>query len=174
MIAECTISNVSPGMMYAHCAKGAGVELIDVSTPAEFRASHAGDARNLPIDSPELEQFMASRTGGAGDPVYVMCRGGVRSVKVCRRFPDRKLVNVEGGVKAWQQSGLLLHQQLIWAKARGVFGRSHYSWAHEPCCYGWPEGKMPGKGRRPAASSTQSGRSIRRASRARTTQPRNR
>ncbi len=55
---------------------------------------------------------------------------------------------------AWEKAGLLLHQQIIWTKARGTFGRSHFAWAHEPCFYGWPKGKMPAKERRPPASET--------------------
>ncbi len=27
---------------------------------------------------------------------------------------------------AWEKAGLLLHQQIIWTKARGVFTRSHF------------------------------------------------
>jgi DNA modification methylase len=46
---------------------------------------------------------------------------------------------------AWTQVGLLVHQQLIWAKARGVLTHSHYLWAHEPCFYGWVEGAPPAK-----------------------------
>lgn len=51
--------------------------------------------------------------------------------------------------EAWNRNGLLFHQTLIWMKTRGVLTRSHYLWQHEPCFYGWPKGKMPGKGRRP-------------------------
>ena len=47
--------------------------------------------------------------------------------------------------RAWRESGLLVHQQIIWVKARGVLTRSHYLWAHEPCFYGWVEGHQPSK-----------------------------
>jgi len=46
---------------------------------------------------------------------------------------------------AWRECGLLVHQQLIWAKARGVLTHSHYLWAHEPCFYGWVEGAPPAR-----------------------------
>jgi DNA modification methylase len=45
--------------------------------------------------------------------------------------------------EAWSQCGLLVHQTIIWAKARGVLTHSHYLWSHEPCFYGWVEGKPP-------------------------------
>jgi DNA modification methylase len=45
--------------------------------------------------------------------------------------------------EAWRQVGLLVHQTIVWVKARGVLTRSHYMWAHEPCFYGWREGHPP-------------------------------
>jgi DNA modification methylase len=45
--------------------------------------------------------------------------------------------------QAWHQCGLLVHEQLIWVKPRGVPSRSHFMWQHEPCIYGWREGHMP-------------------------------
>ncbi|MBI2855088.1 MAG: DNA modification methylase [Chloroflexi bacterium] len=46
---------------------------------------------------------------------------------------------------AWVTCGLLAHQEIIWVKARGVLTRSHYLWSHEPCMYGWVQGKPPTK-----------------------------
>ncbi len=45
--------------------------------------------------------------------------------------------------QAWTQAGLLVHQQIIWAKEHGVLTHSHYLWQHEPCFYGWVEGQKP-------------------------------
>ena len=44
---------------------------------------------------------------------------------------------------AWKENGLLVHQQIIWVKTRPILTRSHYMWQHEPCFYGWIEGKQP-------------------------------
>jgi len=55
--------------------------------------------------------------------------------------------------EAWQQVGLLAHQVIIWVKTRGVLTRSHFMWQHEPCMYGWVEGRMP-KLKPPAAETT--------------------
>lgn len=46
-------------------------------------------------------------------------------------------------VRAWEQTNILTHQIIVWAKARGVLGRSHFLWSHEPCLYGWRQGSMP-------------------------------
>jgi hypothetical protein len=47
--------------------------------------------------------------------------------------------------QAWTQCRLLVHQQIIWMKARGVLTHSHYLWSHEPCFYGWREGQPPSR-----------------------------
>ncbi|MCU0972778.1 MAG: DNA modification methylase [Burkholderiales bacterium] len=54
--------------------------------------------------------------------------------------------------EAWRQNGLLAHQQIIWTKTRGVLTRSMFLWSHEPCVFGWREGFMPEKDRRPPPS----------------------
>ncbi len=54
--------------------------------------------------------------------------------------------------EAWNKAGLLVHQQLIWAKARPVLTRSHFMWQHEPCFYGWIQGTPPR--RRPPPNET--------------------
>ena len=53
---------------------------------------------------------------------------------------------------AWQVNGLLVHQTVVWVKSRPVLTRSDYMWQHEPCFYGWVEGKRPSK--RPPANAT--------------------
>jgi DNA modification methylase len=44
---------------------------------------------------------------------------------------------------AWADNALLLHQQLVWVKSRPILTRSHFMWQHEPCFYGWIEGRPP-------------------------------
>ena len=55
---------------------------------------------------------------------------------------------------AWNENKLLFHQQLIWVKSRPILTRSHFMWQHEPCFYGWIEGKPPTK--RPVVSGENS------------------
>ncbi len=54
--------------------------------------------------------------------------------------------------EAWKTCGLLVHQQLIWVKSRPVLTHSHYLWQHEPCFYGWVQGKQPS--RKPPSNAT--------------------
>jgi DNA modification methylase len=56
--------------------------------------------------------------------------------------------------QAWEQNELLVHQTLIWVKARGVLTRSMFMWRHEPCFMGWRQGHMPPKDRRPPPNQT--------------------
>lgn len=46
-------------------------------------------------------------------------------------------------MKAWEHTGLLHHQQIIWVKSRAVLTRSCFMWQHEPCIYGWIQGHRP-------------------------------
>lgn len=55
---------------------------------------------------------------------------------------DKRRVLVE---QAWTAAGLLMHQAIIWVKARSVLTHSHFLWQSEPCLYGWVEGQQPKK-----------------------------
>ena len=79
----------------------------------------------------------------------IALRHCIERVPVYQWHATRRQALVE---QAWEQNGLLVHQTIIWAKARGVLTHSHYLWSHEPCFYGWPEGSMPDKNRRPEPS----------------------
>jgi DNA modification methylase len=56
--------------------------------------------------------------------------------------------------EAWHAVGLLVHQTVIWVKSRAVLTRSMLMWKHEPCFFGWPQGFMPPKDRRPPHNET--------------------
>ena len=43
----------------------------------------------------------------------------------------------------WETFGAFIHQQLVWAKDRGILTRSYYLWQHEPCFFGWLKGNKP-------------------------------
>jgi len=55
--------------------------------------------------------------------------------------------------QAWLKCGLLVHQHIVWVKARSVLTHSHYMWQHEVAFYGWPKGNLPNL-RPPANTST--------------------
>lgn len=85
------------------------IDLIDVRTPAEFREVHASGARNVPLDSLNPSSIMAARNGRGDQPLYVMCKSGVRGGKACQKFIDAgfpQVINIEGGVQAWEAAQL--------------------------------------------------------------------
>ncbi|MCB8942566.1 MAG: site-specific DNA-methyltransferase [Ardenticatenaceae bacterium] len=45
--------------------------------------------------------------------------------------------------EAWDNFGVLVHQEIVWVKNRPVLTRSFYMWQHEPCLFGWIKGHMP-------------------------------
>ncbi|MCL4246165.1 MAG: rhodanese-like domain-containing protein [Candidatus Dadabacteria bacterium] len=99
-----SVQTITPERLSELKAAGESVELIDVRTPAEFREIHVGFARNVPLD-----RLDASGFAKGGRPVYVMCRSGNRGKEACEKlFNDAgvDVVNVEGGVLAWEEAGL--------------------------------------------------------------------
>jgi DNA modification methylase len=75
----------------------------------------------------------------------------VENVPVYQWHAHKRQALVE---QAWKAAGLLVHQQVIWVKARAVLTRSFFMWQHEPSFVGWPQGKMPPKDRRPSPNAT--------------------
>jgi len=45
----------------------------------------------------------------------------------------------------WESFGAFVHQQIVWAKDRGILTRSYYLWQHEPCFFGWLKGRKPAR-----------------------------
>jgi DNA modification methylase len=75
----------------------------------------------------------------------------VEDVPIYQWHATRRQVLVE---QAWTDRGLLVHQSVIWVKSRAVLTRSMLMWRHEPCFFGWPQGSMPPKNRRPPPNET--------------------
>jgi rhodanese-related sulfurtransferase len=83
--------------------------LLDVRTPMEFAEVHIPQARNEPLDRLQPEEFIASGALHDEQPVYLLCRTGVRAARAAGKFAaagqDRGVV-VEGGTQAWIEAGL--------------------------------------------------------------------
>lgn len=80
-------------------------ELVDVREPMEWAGSRVPGARHIPLG--DLEKRCAEL--GAGRPVVVMCRSGVRSRKgadVLRGKGHAEVHELEGGLQAWEAAGL--------------------------------------------------------------------
>jgi rhodanese-related sulfurtransferase len=82
-----------------------GAFLLDVRTPAEFAEARISGAKNIPLDQLERKS--------AGVPkdrtVVVSCLSGSRSQMAIGRLTAlgyTDLVNLDGGLMAWQSAGL--------------------------------------------------------------------
>lgn len=103
------IATISPREVNAQRSSGQPVELIDVRTPVEFREVHADLARNVPLDALDPQALLATRSGSAEQPLYVICRTGSRGQQACAKLVaagQTNVFNVEGGTLAWAEAGL--------------------------------------------------------------------
>lgn len=103
---------IAPMALRHHIKVDPGVALLDVRSPAEYRAGHIPSARLVPLDS-----LKASAVSGllddagydADHPIYVTCHAGDRAERAAQLLQEngvRHLVLVEGGTQAWQNAGL--------------------------------------------------------------------
>ena len=79
--------------------------VLDVRDPGEFGAGHILGAKNVPL-SRLGDGEVAKRKDR---PVIVYCEGGERSSKAVaalKRQGFARVVNLTGGLRAWQQAGL--------------------------------------------------------------------
>jgi rhodanese-related sulfurtransferase len=82
-------------------------DLLDVRTPGEYAAAHVPNARLIPLDDLNAEEFAQARTGNR-TTVYVLCQSGGRARKAIQKLCAAGFDNcvlVEGGTQAWMDAG---------------------------------------------------------------------
>jgi len=100
---------ISPAELADRQRSDAQLDLIDVRTPAEYRAAHVEFARSLPLDELDPSRLMNSRNGRRDKPLYVICQSGSRGEMARNRFAQTgfaNVINVEGGTQACIGAGL--------------------------------------------------------------------
>jgi len=81
------------------------VDFINVCTPDEYKEKHIAGVRSVPLDEIErhVGEFRDKKT------IYVHCRSGRRGVAAIEKLSalgvQAELVNVEGGILAWEEAG---------------------------------------------------------------------
>ena len=84
------------------------IGVIDVREPMEFAGGHIAGSLNVPL-------ARLADTQLPDGPLVLVCQSGNRSLQGCRRLlerqPNRLLLDLEGGIPAWQQAGLPLLRQ---------------------------------------------------------------
>ena len=80
--------------------------VLDVRTAKEYQAGHIPGAVNIDVNSPEFDKKVAELDK---DKTYLVhCASGVRSVRACEkmnRMDFKQLINLQGGIKAWEKAG---------------------------------------------------------------------
>lgn len=102
------VETIAPRKLHDLLASRSDADVIDVRTPVEFREVHLPAARNVPLDQLNAETMARLRRDDAS-PLYVICRSGNRAQQACERMQAagiEPVVNVEGGVQAWEADGL--------------------------------------------------------------------
>jgi thioredoxin len=103
-----TIPTIAPGELQALISAGTTVDLIDVRNADEFAAVHAAGAINRPLAGLDPERILAERKAPAGDPLYLICDSGMRSVMAAEVFIGAgfsTVFAVAGGTAAWEAAG---------------------------------------------------------------------
>lgn len=81
------------------------VDFINVCTPIEYKEKHIDGVRNVPLDelAQHVAEFKDKRT------IYIHCRSGNRGRQAIEKLQalgvQAELVNVEGGILAWDEAG---------------------------------------------------------------------
>jgi rhodanese-related sulfurtransferase len=104
-----TVSAVSPQQLEQLRQQGKTFELIDVRTPAEFRALHAEPAKNYPLDALHGSTLRELADRAAKHTLYLICQKGGRGKTACeqlRACGAENIANIEGGTLAWEAAGL--------------------------------------------------------------------
>jgi rhodanese-related sulfurtransferase len=81
--------------------------VVDVRDPAEYGAGHILGAKSMPVA--RIEEGTAELAKRKEKPIIVYCEGGERSAKAVAALKKQgftRVVNLSGGLGAWQQAGL--------------------------------------------------------------------
>lgn len=106
------ITTISPQGLHRRMDVGQPVTLLDVRSPAEYRAGHVRGAVSLPLDeldAAHLVQRVGVQGIGSEIPLYLTCQSGVRAQQAAEKLYDaghRNLMLLQGGTEAWRREGL--------------------------------------------------------------------
>jgi len=106
------LSTITPRQLNELIQQQRPLDLIDVRTPAEFRAVHVEAARPLPLDALDPATVRDTRPPQAEGPCYVLCKTGSRAKSAANKLNDAGIeaAIVEGGTDACLAAGLPCHR----------------------------------------------------------------
>ena len=81
------------------------VDFINVCSPAEYKEKHIKGVRSVPLDTLHSQVANLNRK----QTVYIHCRSGSRGRQAVEKLlalgVTAELINVEGGLLAWEEAG---------------------------------------------------------------------
>ena len=98
------MKTIEPAELHQLLAQGPDLALLDVRTPVEFAEAHVPQASNIPLNSLVPQRLVESGRLSKNEPVYVLCRTGVRARKAAEILTREGFYEetvVEGGTLAW-------------------------------------------------------------------------
>lgn len=98
-------ASISPQELYARMAKGTAPLVVDVRTPAEYRAGHIPGARNIPHDAIAAHANQLHTPSGVALYCGIGPRARLGEAALLEAGVDNVL-HLEGGFTAWQEAGL--------------------------------------------------------------------
>ncbi|MEX0937176.1 MAG: rhodanese-like domain-containing protein [Pirellulales bacterium] len=86
-------------------------ELINVLSEEEFQSNHIPDSINIPLSADDFVKKVEQQAGSKERKIVVYCASSScdASPKAAKKLEEAGFNNVldyEGGIKAWQESGL--------------------------------------------------------------------
>jgi len=103
------MKTITPPELHRLLATRPDLTVLDVRTPVEFAEVHVPQARNVPLDQLNPQSLIKTGQVPKDQPVYLLCKSGVRASKAAQEFTASGLDNsvvVEGGTLAWIEAGL--------------------------------------------------------------------
>jgi len=80
--------------------------ILDVRTPAEFKAGHIPGALNINVNGPDFDKKVAALD--KNKTYLVHCAAGGRSAKACKKLEGvgfKELYDLAPGFKGWEKAG---------------------------------------------------------------------
>jgi phage shock protein E len=91
---------------FEQLAKAPDTVILDVRSPKEYAAGHIRDSVLIDFNAKEFDERVNKLD--KSKTYLVHCAVGGRSAKACTKldaFDFPKVVNLEGGIKAWEKAG---------------------------------------------------------------------
>ncbi len=102
-----SIKTITPTDVFRLHQESGGITIIDVREYDEFAIVSSPIAENYPLSTFNADSF--TKKGQKKNSIYLLCRSGKRSMRAAQLLEAagfESVYNIEGGMIAWEASGL--------------------------------------------------------------------